>query len=211
MKAPLLLLVLLPIVALFGSTQVEAKLVTFTGGDYDGYQTWNWTAMTHLAFWTKPPPPVVALAKSNNVSLIILTALSSAICTETSPTYPRLRFGAFARMEQVRLYVDSHMPDQKTWANKTARAEFASSCAATVKANDFDGVFFDYEGNSLSKDEKAGFGDLAKAVSDALSPLNATLFVCVAGRPTYEWRDYPYADLADASEFLFIMGYDMHL
>ena len=160
---------------LLDAEQAEAKLVTFTGGDYDGYQTWNWTAMTHLAFWTKPPPPVVALAKSN----------------------------------AVRLYVDSHLIDQKQWTNKTARADFATACAKTVKENGFDGVFFDYEGNSLSKDEKTGFVDLAKEVSAALSPLNASVFVCVAGRPTYEWRDYPYADLADASEFLFIMGYDM--
>jgi len=32
----------------------------------------------------------------------------------------------------------------------------------------------------------------------------------VGGRPTYEWRDYDYAGLAEASAFLFIMGYDMH-
>ena len=152
------------------------NVVAFNGGNYSGYQTWNWTALTHLGFWTKPPPAVSVLAKANN----------------------------------VRLYVDSHLIDQKQWTNATARQEFAAVTYDRVKQHDFDGVFFDYEGNTLSKDEKKAFVQLAQEVSAALKPINGSLFVCVAGRPDYEFRDYPYAALANASEFLFVMGYDMH-
>lgn len=44
-----------------------------------------------------------------------------------------------------------------------------------------------------------------------LKPLNASIAVCVGGRPSYELRNYDYAGLADATDFLFIMGYDLHL
>jgi glucosylceramidase len=154
----------------------RAAVVTFTGKNYTGYETWNWTAMTHLGFWHKPPPPVVALANQHD----------------------------------VRLYLDGHLPDQKQWTNATARKEYASFTYNKVKEHNFDGVFFDYEGNSLTKEEKSAFAQLAQETTDALKPLNGSLFVCVAGRPDYEWRDYPYAELAAASEFLFVMGYDMH-
>lgn len=43
-----------------------------------------------------------------------------------------------------------------------------------------------------------------------MRPLEKTVFVCVAGRPSYEFRDYDYGPMAEASEFLFIMAYDMH-
>jgi glucosylceramidase len=169
--------ILLPLLlTIFRYECISAKVVTFTGGNYSGYQTWNWTAITHLAFWTKPPSEVMTLAKKND----------------------------------VRLYLDSHLIDQKQWTNETARKEFAAYTYDRVKENSFDGVFFDYEGNSLTKDEKSAFAMLAQEVTNTLRPINGSIFVCVAGRPDYEWRDYPYKDLAAASEFLFIMGYDMH-
>ena len=80
-----------------------------------------------------------------------------------------------------------------------------------MTSHQLDGVFFDYEGDSLSEAEKQGYTDLAHAVSDKLAPLNASLFVCVGGRPTYEHRDYDYAGLAEHVDFLFVMMYDMHL
>ena len=49
----------------------RAAVVTFTGKNYTGYETWNWTAMTHLGFWHKPPPPVVALANQHDVRLYL--------------------------------------------------------------------------------------------------------------------------------------------
>ena len=164
--------ILLPLLlTIFRYECISAKVVTFTGGNYSGYQTWNWTAITHLAFWTKPPSEVMTLAKKND----------------------------------VRLYLDSHLIDQKQWTNKTARKEFAAYTYDRVKENSFDGVFFDYEGNSLTKDEKSAFAMLAQEVTNTLRPINGSIFVCVAGRPDYEWRDYPYKDLAAASEFLFII------
>ena len=36
------------------------------------------------------------------------------------------------------------------------------------------------------------------------------LATCVGARPSYEFRSYDYAGLANATEFLFIMGYDAH-
>jgi len=77
-----------------------------------------------------------------------------------------------------------------------------------VSDNKLDGTFFDYEGNLLSDEQKQAYTSYIGMVRDAISP--AEVFVCVGGRPDYEWRNYDYAGLADASSFLFIMGYDMH-
>lgn len=79
-----------------------------------------------------------------------------------------------------------------------------------VQTAKLDGIFFDEEANGLTADQKKAYVKLAKETSEALQPLNATIFICVGGRPTYEWRNYDYSGLAEHSEFLFIMGYDMH-
>lgn len=71
--------------------------------------------------------------------------------------------------------------------------------------------FFDFEGTALSSKQKKDYTALAAAVAKGIRPLNASLMVCVGGRPTYENRDYDYAGLAAATDFLFIMGYDLHL
>ena len=68
-----------------------------------------------------------------------------------------------------------------------------------VRTHNLDGLFFDYEGNGLSDDQKAGYTLLAQETTAALVPLNASLMVCVGGRPTYELRDYDYAGLANAT------------
>jgi hypothetical protein len=113
----------------------------------------------------------------------------------------------------VRLFIDAHLPDKSDWTDSAKRAAFAQAKADKVREHALDGVFFDYEGNDLDAAHKQAYVQLAKDTSKALAALennNATIFICVGGRPTYEWRDYPYADLAAHSEFLFIMGYDMH-
>ena len=69
----------------------------------------------------------------------------------------------------------------------------------------------DFEGNGLSKDEKEAYVKLGEETTAALAPLNATVAVCVGGRPTYELRNYDYAGLSKVTDFLFIMGYDLHL
>jgi len=154
----------------------EAAVVAFSGGSFDGWQTWDWDAITHLGFWTAPSDDVVAQAKSSG----------------------------------VRLFQDAHLPDKEQWTNDTAVKEFAAGKVEQVKENGLDGVFFDYEGNGLSEEQKRAYAYVAGNVTEAIAPYNATLFVCVGGRPSYEFRDYPYHDLAENSEFLFIMGYDMH-
>ena len=152
-------------------------LFAFTGGNYSGWRTWDWEAMTHLGFWTKPADDVRTMAKKHG----------------------------------VKLFHDCSTPTPKDWVDASKRATFAKSCADDVRQHGFAGVFFDYEGNGLSKAEKSGYTELAQAVAAALRPLNATLMVCVGGRPSYELRDYDYAGLAAAADFLFVMGYDLHL
>lgn len=158
------------------SVYVTCNVVAFSAGDYKGWETWNWTTITHLGFWTAPPSDVRAKAKEN----------------------------------KVRLFQDSHLPDPDHWTDSSARKSFALEKVAQVKSAQLDGVFFDYEGNELSSDQKKAYSKLAEEVASQLKPLNATIFVCVGGRPTYELRDYDYKGLAEVSEFLFIMGYDMH-
>jgi GH18 family chitinase len=166
---------LLAVAAGIGGSVVRADIVAFTGGDYDGWSTWNWEAISHLGFWSEPNDAI------------------------------RSR----ARAADVKLFIDSGLPDPKTWGDSGNRATFAASMAEKVQHKQLDGVFFDEEGH-LTSEQQQDYVKLAQAVTDALKPLNASLFICVGGRPTYEFRDYKYGPLADASEFLFIMGYDMH-
>ena len=157
-------------------TTTESAVVAFSGGDFDGWQTWNWDAITHLGFWSMPDADVVAQARKNS----------------------------------VRIFQDADLPDKEDWTDEKKRKDFAKKKAEQVSSNNLDGVFFDYEGNGLTTKQKEAYGYLAANVTEALAPYNATIFICVGGRPSYEFRDYPYDQLADASEFLFIMGYDMH-
>jgi di-N-acetylchitobiase len=78
-----------------------------------------------------------------------------------------------------------------------------------VKSDKLDGVFFDFEGQ-INDDQKKAYTELAQETTAALKPLNASVFVCVGARPSYEFRSYDYSGLADAVDFLFIMGYDAH-
>ena len=50
----------------------------FTGGDYDGYQQWDWDTITHLGFWTKPSDDVRALAKKHGVKLGFMSPFVAA-------------------------------------------------------------------------------------------------------------------------------------
>ena len=118
---------------------------------------------------------------------------------------------ALAKKHGVKLIHDCSTPDKKDWLDEGKRQKFAKGCADDVQQHDFDGVFFDYEGNGLSQAEKTAYVKLGEETTAALAPLNATVAVCVGGRPSYELRDYDYAGLANATDFLFVMGYDLHL
>ena len=154
----------------------DPVLFTFTGGNYLGWQTWDWDAMTHLGFWTPPSAEVRAMAKSHNVKLF----------------------------KDVSVEV-------KDWTSAASRAKIVNATVDMVKKYSLDGAFFDYEGNGLSKQAKADYTTLTEETTAALKALNAKVMVCVGGRPTYELRNYDYAGLAAASDFLFVMGYDLHL
>ena len=58
----------------------------------------------------------------------------------------------------------------------------------------------------MSKEEREGYTALAQETSAALKAINATLSVCVGGRPSYEFRNYDYVGIAAAADFLFVMG-----
>ena len=124
--------------------------------------------------------------------------------------YPKPEVLAKAQRYNVKLWQDSHLPKAEDWTDKEKRKEFALEKVQQVKQyNLTGGVFFDFEGH-LTSAQKAAYTDLAKEVAEALKSVNAKIFVCVGGRPTYEFRDYDYKGLAEHAEFLFIMGYDMH-
>ena len=93
-------------------------LLAFSGAGYDGYKTWPWADITHLAFWTLPTDDVRAVAKQNN----------------------------------VRLYQDAHLPDQKDWTDSSKRDDFAQAKLKQVQDGKIDGVLFDYEDNNLNSD-----------------------------------------------------------
>ena len=83
-------------------------------------------------------------------------------------------------------------------------AAWVAQKVTQVTTNKLDGVFFDFEGH-LDNKQKSSYSTLAQETSDALRPLNASIFVCVGARPSYEFRNYDYQGLANASDFLFIM------
>ena len=105
----------------------------------------------------------------------------------------------------MRLFVAAPMPNANAWTNTTARALSIQQMKERVVEDQLDGVFFDYEGNGLTAAQKQAYTALAQESTHALRPLNASVFVCVGARPTYELRNYDYKGLAAATEFLFIM------
>ena len=126
-------------------------------------------------------------------------------------TYPEAEVLELTKRYNVKLWADSGLPDQKEWLDPAKRKQFAQAKLEQVKQyNLTGGVFFDFEGALNKAAEKEAYTALAKEVADALATVGAGIFICVGGRPTYELRDYNYTGLAMYSEFLFIMGYDMH-
>ena len=122
----------------------------------------------------------------------------------------RARYDCKARQHGVKLFHSCTTGDKADWVDADKRGALSKACADDVRSNSFDGAFFDFEGNGLSAAQREGYTKLAEETTAALRPLNATLMVCVGGRPTYELRNYDYAGLAAAVDFLFIMMYDMH-
>ena len=126
-------------------------------------------------------------------------------------TYPEAEVLELTKRYNVKLWADSGLPDQKEWLDPAKRKQFAQAKLEQVKQyNLTGGVFFDFEGALNKAAEKEAYTAIAKEVADALATVGAGIFICVGGRPTYELRDYNYTGLAMYSEFLFIMGYDMH-
>jgi spore germination protein YaaH len=161
--------------ACLASAEAGDTVVAFVGKGSSGWQQYDWSSITHLAFWTMPEDDVKAKAKENGVKLFQSNK--------------------------------AHL-GPSDWTSSSAVTDAVSAIKSQVSSEALDGVFFDYEGNSLSDAQKQAYTSYVKEVADAIAP--AQVFVCVGGRPTYEWRNYDYAGLADVSAFLFIMGYDMH-
>jgi len=124
-------------------------------------------------------------------------------------TAPNDDVRARAKANNVKLFqVDHAHLDPNDWTDSTKVSNAVALIKQQMQDANLDGTFFDYEGNGLSKEKKQAYTAYVRAVRDAIAPKE--VFVCVGGRPDYEWRDYDYKGLADASSFLFIMGYDMH-
>jgi len=154
----------------------DAKsVVAFAGSGYDGWDQWDWKAITHLAFWHLPKDDVRAKAKDSGVKLF---------------------------------QVDKAHLDPKDWTDSGKVKDAAKKIKQQLDDANIDGTFLDYEGNGMSKDQKKAYTAYVAAIKKAIAPKE--IFVCVGGRPTYEWRDNDYKGLAAAGDFLFIMGYDMH-
>ena len=68
-----LLLLLLPLLPLLLPLLLVAPcsgaVVAFTGGDFSGWETWDWSAMTHLGFWSDPSDDIKATAKRAGVRI----------------------------------------------------------------------------------------------------------------------------------------------
>lgn len=167
--------------AAFGAslTWCRGAVVGFVGGSYDGWEQYDWNALTHLGFWTEPGSDVRAMAEQHGVKLFRDHGSGCSI---------------------------------DCYTNDSEKEAAVQKILSDVQQNNLDGVFFDEErsGFEMSKKQRDGYADFVKRASDALQPLGKTVFVCVAGRPSYEFRNYDYGPMAEASEFLFVMGYDMH-
>lgn len=114
-----------------------------------------------------------------------------------------------ARANNVKLFKDNgaHL-DVEDWTDQQKVSDAVALIKQQMEDDDLDGTFVDHEGNGLSSAQKKAYTDYVSAIQQAIAPKE--IFVCVGGRPDYEWRNYDYKGLAEASSFLFIMGYDMH-
>jgi len=120
--------------------------------------------------------------------------------------------------DDVRAKAEEHgvklfMPDKghigpDEWTDDDKRSKAVEEIRQDVEKKKLDGTFVDYEGNGLSDKQKKAYTQYVKEIAEAIAPKE--IFVCVGGRPEYEWRNYDYEGLAKHSSFLFIMGYDMH-
>ena len=77
-----------------------------------------------------------------------------------------------------------------------------------VQGRHADGIVFDCE-LPLTRDEARMYVSLISATRDVFSHSNLQVTTCVAWSPDgIDGRNYPYADLANASDFLYVMDYD---
>jgi Di-N-acetylchitobiase len=80
-----------------------------------------------------------------------------------------------------------------------------------VQARHADGIVFDYESPLTTRDDEARrtYVSLISTTRAVFSQYNLQVTTCVAWSPDgIDGRNYPYADLADASDFLYVMDYD---
>ena len=119
---------------------------------------------------------------------------------------------AAAEANNVTLVTVPAEPKPTDWPDAAKRAAWVNATVADVVQKGMKGVSFDFEGNGLKKAEADGFvaliKELQEAVTAAVGP-QGSVSVCVGGRPGYERRNYPYAQLAAVADFLFVMAYDM--
>ena len=119
---------------------------------------------------------------------------------------------AKAKANNVTLVSVVGAPPPSDWPDAAKRAAWVNATIADMLKRNLTGVSFDFEGNFLTKDQAAGMVALLKGLQEAVTAAvgpRGSVSVCVPGRPGYEMRNYPYAQLAAATDFLFVMSYDM--
>jgi len=97
--------------------------------------------------------------------------------------------------------------------NVTARREWALAAAGMVRSQHLDGITFDYEGGMApNSPERAQYVALVAATATVLRRLDPhyQISVCVPWSPhDIDGRSYDWVGLADASDLLYIMAYDL--
>jgi len=92
--------------------------------------------------------------------------------------------------------------------NATLRSNWIQSQIGSAQANGYDGVSLDYEGNDPT--QITGFNALAVETANAFHAQMPGSLVSINGPiyPQFEARNYDYANIAKAADFILIMAYD---
>ena len=97
-------------------------------------------------------------------------------------------------------------------ANEANRSAWISRALAQVKRGFYDGIVFDYESpQEKGSAEASTYADLVSETREAFHAENPSyqISTCVAWSPDdIDGRAYPYVELAQGSDLLYVMDYD---
>jgi len=137
------------------------------------------------------------------------TVTTVAIFTDFKSVDPQLYCHAHKHGARYVTGADSY--DMEQLSNQTKREEWTSAQIQRVVDNGFDGINIDTESELASEDAQL-LTELVAAVRDGLKALSEDYQVTfdVAWSPDcIDKRCYDYVGLSEATDFLFVMAYDM--